>query len=76
MTRTQKAMLKILSDGEPHLKSELHKVCGPSSKSVVKAHLYGLRKHLPQDEMIVCIFAMGGIAYQHVKRISPPVPTT
>jgi hypothetical protein len=47
MTVIHRGILDILSDGKPHLLTELHACCGPSSLSSVRGHLTRIReRHL------------------------------
>lgn len=62
-------MLEILEDGEPHPVSELHALCGPSSRSVVSFHIVRIRRHLLKpDEMVLCVIHNSSIHYQLVRR--------
>ena len=75
-TPTQKAMLKILSDGKRHRLAELKTCCGPCSDTTVASHVYLLKKKLvPKGEDIVCVFSRGYF-YQHVRMLYAPVPTS
>jgi len=62
-------MLKILSDGNPHRREELHACCGPSSLRVVRAHLSVIRKKLTQGQDIVCVLRNRQICYQWVRTV-------
>lgn len=72
-TLTELAILRVLSDGQPHTKDELQK-CLPdelTSASVVRAHVSNIRKKIHPEQRIIC--EMRGnrrIHYRHVKIIS------
>lgn len=72
-TKTQNAMLAVLSDGQPHTREELHK-CLPdelSEMSAVRFHISNIRKVLrPKGQDIVCELKYGKIHYRHVRIIS------
>lgn len=68
-TKTQQALINLLSDGHPHTRSELHDLCGPSSLKNVRCHLSMIRKKLPRGEDIVCRIVNRRICYQHVRLI-------
>ena len=72
-TPTQAAMLKILSDGLPHTREELHKCCGPSSLKTIQMHLSSIRKKLrPHGEDIVYVVVSRRGCYQHVRLLVSP----
>jgi hypothetical protein len=70
----QQQMLEILSDGLPHLRSELHTCCGPSSeKGTVSWHVHRIRQFLkPKGEAIICVLHHNRIHYQHVRLLYNP----
>ncbi len=70
-TETQKKLLKILSNGEPHSPKELMGECiddDLASKNNLEVHLYYLRRKLrPLKHDILCVWVKGGGRwYQHV----------
>lgn len=72
-TPIQQSMLKVLSDGRPHTREELHACCGPSSMETIRFHVYQLRKILNQKgESIVCIVNNRKAYYQHVRLLVSP----
>lgn len=73
LTPTQRRMLKVLADGLPHSREELHACLddelGPVSN--IKAHLTYLRRKLrPRGEDIFCVRTFGGMHYRYVRIIS------
>jgi hypothetical protein len=72
-TPIQTAMLKVLSDGRPHTRAELHACCGPSSLGTIRVHLCYLRKKLSQrGEDIICVSKGTSLHYQHVRLLVSP----
>ncbi|MFA5056515.1 MAG: hypothetical protein WC485_00240 [Opitutaceae bacterium] len=80
-TATQRAILKILSDGRPHLLCELH-ACLPdelSGESAVRWHLTGIRKVLRLiGEDVICEFSQAcgtkrKLCYRHVRLLAAAV---
>jgi hypothetical protein len=70
-TATQKSMLRILSDGLPHSREELHEVCGPSLVGVVAYHVMEIRKKLAsKGETIVALRIHRQAHYQQVRLLS------
>lgn len=71
-TKTEQAIIDILSDGKPHSRKELHACCGPSLKKVVSTHVVNIRKKLPPGQDIVAVMLNRGKAafYQHVRRLA------
>ena len=72
-TPIQRAMLKVLSDGQAHTRKELHRCLsdrlGPLTNIAV--HLVGIRKVLrPKGEDILCIIENGESKYSHVRIVS------
>lgn len=57
LTRVHHRMLKILADGKPHSREELHSCLVDELGSVgtIRQHLHTMRKLLPKDEEIVCV---------------------
>lgn len=74
-TPTEQRMLKILSDGFPHHKSELQ-VCLPDNLgdiTNIRAHLSFLRKKLrPKGEDILCELCRGEAYYRWVRILASP----
>lgn len=70
-TPTQQAILKVLSDGEPHSKEDLRLALGDemASMKTVRVHLSHIRKKLPEKEFILCVVRGYNISYQHVRRL-------
>lgn len=77
-TRTQWKLLQVLSDGKPHTKQELH-ACLPDDLSQVRAvarHISAMRKNLPPNQDIVCVFWRRKWCYQHIcllPIVAPPL---
>lgn len=72
-TPIQQAMLRILSDGFPHTREELHACCGPSSLSSLSVHMVRLRKKLNlKGESVICVIKNRRICYQHVRLLVSP----
>ncbi len=69
-TKTQNAILVVLSDGQPHTREELHK-CLPddmTEMSAVRVHVCNIRKVLrTRGQDIICELKNGGIHYRHVR---------
>lgn len=71
-TPTEQRMLKILSDGFPHHKSELQ-ACLYDEESTIRQHIYNIRAKLrPRGEDIVCELRLHGIHYRHVRLLASP----
>lgn len=71
LTKTQNAMLEILSDGLPHHRDELHALCGPSCAGVVSQHLQGVRKKLRMfGQDIICELRNRTTYYRHVRLLN------
>lgn len=70
-TPTQRAILRVLSDGEPHLKEDLLSAMPDDLCSVenLRNHISGLRKRLPPDQYVVCVLRYRRVYYQHVKSL-------
>lgn len=70
---TELEMLRLLSDGKPHHRDELHKkCCGPSESRVVAVHVSRIRKQVRRvGQDIVCTLVGGRIHYQHVILLTP-----
>jgi len=69
---TQRRMLEVLSDGQPHAKSELHKACGPCSEKTVVVHIFNLRKKLQRHgHDVACRRVRSRWCYQHVRLLAP-----
>ena len=65
-------MLKILSDGYPHTRQELHTCLDDELGALgnIKIHISILRKTLrPQGEDIVCEWGNKAITYRHIRMI-------
>lgn len=73
-TKTEQAILDILSDGKPHFRKELHVCCGPSLMKVVTTHIVNIRKKLPPGQDIVAVVRNQGKLpmYQHVRTLASP----
>ncbi len=72
-TKTQTAILAVLSDGQPHTREELHK-CLPddmTEMAAVRVHVCNIRKLLrPKGEDIICELKNSKIHYRHVRILS------
>lgn len=72
-TKTQNAILAVLSDGQPHTREELHR-CLPddmTEMSAVRVHVCNIRKVLRlKGQDIVCELKNGRIHYRHVRILS------
>jgi DNA-binding response OmpR family regulator len=55
LTRTERDMLRILSDGELHLREELHTCLTDElgDLKTIKFHIYNLRRKIPDGYLIV-----------------------
>lgn len=72
-SKTHRAMLEMLSDGQPHYRGELHKCCGPSCVKMVRYHISRIRKQLrPVGQDIVCELVNRQIHYRHVRLLASP----
>ena len=72
-TPIERAILTILSDGKGHPADELHKCCGPSSRSALRKHISCIRKKLkPRGENIVFVNTGKGLRYQLVRLLHSP----
>ena len=71
-TKTEQAMLAVLSDGRPHSVEELNACCGPCSRNTARVHLTSIRKKLPPSERILCISLGKAKRYQHVRLLYNP----
>ncbi len=70
LSNIQKEMLKVLSDGLPHKKIELHACLADDLGSMknIHAHITFIRKHLREKgQDIICEFFKRKIHYRHVK---------
>jgi len=75
LSRIQKAMLKMLSDGLPHRKDELSTCLWDElsvSQFAVNKHLCAIRKHLrPKKRDILCVYLNPNrFCYQLVKLLT------
>lgn len=74
-TPTQQAMLKVLSDGMPHTREELH-ACLPDNLgalSNIRAHIANIRKALrPIGQDVVCELFRGTIHYRQIRLLASP----
>lgn len=73
-TPTQKIILKVLSDGQPHHKEELRSSMPDELCSIesLRVHITMLRKKLrPQKQDIICEIKNRRIFYRHVKLLFP-----
>ena len=75
-TPLERRMLDLLSDGLPHLRSELHACCEDELSrpaSAVGQRLSKIRKKIrPVGEDIICRLYHGKLHYQHIKVLSNP----
>ena len=72
-TPTQRRMLRVLADGLPHSRAELHACLwderGPLSN--IKTHLFKIRKVLSlRGEDIVCVLHRRTVHYRHVRLLA------
>lgn len=73
LTKTERAILNTLLDGEPHHRLELKEHMGPSSLAGLRVHVCNMRPKLaPLGEDIVCILNKRTIWYRLVRTISSP----
>lgn len=71
-TPTQRRMLAVLADGQPHHKSELQ-ACLPDELSTIYMHVSNIRAKLrPQGQDIICEYRHQTIYYRHVRLLSSP----
>jgi DNA-binding CsgD family transcriptional regulator len=72
-TPTERAMLKVLSDGRRHSKDDLKCCCGPCGSQTVNFHLANIRRKLrARHEDIVCVLRHKSLWYQHVRLLASP----
>lgn len=67
-TRTEWKLLQVLRDGKPHTRKELH-ACLPdelSNQATIKRHLSCLRRKLPANNLILCVWHTRRFCYQLV----------
>lgn len=77
LTRVQRRMLTVLSDGTPHRIEELRRCLADdlSSLATVHVHICGLRKLLAtQNTGVSCTRLMGETTYQLVRLSYPVLP--
>ena len=72
-TRTQTAILSVLSDGMPHTQAELRKCLNDEmSTKGLALHISMLRKRLlPLGQTIVCEYSYQKFLYRHVRLLAP-----
>ena len=63
----REAITKLLSDGKPHFRREIHDLCGPSNIAVIRVHITLIRRTLPEDQLIIAGTTGRGIYYQWVR---------
>ena len=74
-TPTEKRMLKLLSDGLPHKRQELHSCLEDelSQLDAIQPHLSRIRHRIRAvGEDIICVLHQRTIAYQHVRTLCSP----
>ena len=74
-TKTQQALLQLLSDGQPHPRKDLIACLGDSlaDRFTLNRALKNLRPKLrTRPEDIICELKHKGIHYRHVKLLAPP----
>jgi hypothetical protein len=73
LTVTQKKILKVLSDGLPHHRQELH-LCLPDDLSgitAVRRHIFEIRKYVKSKRQdILCQFIKGKLYFRLIRTIS------
>lgn len=71
-TPTQRNILRLLADGKPHARDEIHMLCCECAEvDVVRAHISMMRKVLAErGEDVVCITRNRRSFYQHVRLIN------
>lgn len=71
-TTTQKALLNLLSDGEPHKRQELMDVLGDelASRNALQCQLQLIRGKIKPAQNIVCVLRNRTIHYQWVALLS------
>jgi len=73
-TKTQRAILDVLSDGGPHPREELRQCLDDelASLAAMRVHLSELRKLLrPQGQDIICELRHRKTHYRHVRLLKP-----
>jgi DNA-binding CsgD family transcriptional regulator len=77
-TKTETAILALLSDGERHTRGEIHGCLSDdlATDSAVKFHLSNIRQKLRQrGEDILCELSYRKIFYRHIRQLLPPPGT-
>ncbi len=72
-TKTETAILALLSDGEPHTRAELRACLSDdmAAESAVRLHVMRIRRKLkPVGEHIVCEWVQRRCEYRHVRLLS------
>lgn len=72
-TPTERRILAVLADGEPHDKYELMNAIDELAEvNTLRVHLTKLRKKLrPRNETVHCVRLPRSYAYVHVRRLCP-----
>lgn len=69
-TKTERAILEILSDGKPHHRDELRDRCDLSGSSSVTKHIQKMRPKVARvGQLIPCVLVNRRIHYQHVQML-------
>lgn len=72
-TPTQAAILRLLSDGLPHNRYEIHRLLPDdlSQLTALQMHISRIRKQLrPSGQDILCTLVNRRICYQHVRLLA------
>lgn len=71
-TLTQRRILDVLSDGEPHTRWELRRAAGDElmELNALNQHISRLRHKLPDEKTIVCVLVKRRICYRLVQLVS------
>lgn len=70
-TKTEEAIVELLSDGNPHCAGMMHEMfCGPTRFQAIATHIVKIRKKLPAGTDIVCRPIRRKSYYQMVRLIA------
>jgi DNA-binding response OmpR family regulator len=74
LTKTEEAILVMLSDGLSHTRKELMGCLWDelAGRGALQVHILNLRKKLPAGEAIVCTARGRTFGYQHVRLLCNP----
>lgn len=74
-TPTQRRILQVLADGEPHAREELHKCLDDdlAGASAVRKHICLMRKVLrPMGQDVICQLRNRRLFYRQIRHLVPP----